>query len=138
MTHTIKQKATNPIATFRAKTWEKLKTDPEAATLAIAWMCQRYKQLTGKDLRVNWDQAQELQGLLKANGDGSWAPTLFTNERYLGYYCFKVGFMGNSFRDIEQAFDVAYMMLSIFRALEKCMDTKPNLHFSISGKVAKL
>jgi hypothetical protein len=138
MTHTIKQKATRPIVTFRTKTWQKLRADPEAANLAIGWMCERYELLTGKTLHVNWDQAKELQVLLKASEDGSWAPMLFTNERYLGYHCFKVGFLGHSFKDIEQAFDVAHMMLSIFRALEKVMDTKPNQHFSISGKVAKL
>jgi hypothetical protein len=58
MKYTIRNKRTQPILTFTAKTWNKITESysPEAYVIAWSSFCKEYKKLTGKQVLLDYTQ----------------------------------------------------------------------------------
>lgn len=121
--YTLRNKASNtPIISFSKKLLaDMLKARPESVTLAIAKHCANYKNVTGKDLRVDHEQEAALMHARGAAPGGSWSSkyTTLGGDVYGVVTSFEIGVMqrtlGNSdIVDVLRQAELFFDMLDLY------------------------
>ena len=110
-THSISNKnGQNPIIKLTPKFLERvLKSEPEAICLALAWLKQRYKDLSGKEARLDHDQVLVLNQHYGCTPNGQWTSKFSTlaGTDYRILTIFETGFLASTGFDFEKALDTA-------------------------------
>lgn len=111
-THTIRNKnKPNPILTFKPKFFELVKQDVEAFSLMWSWFARKYKELTGRDISIHYEQQIELDELFKN------AEFLDIKDTYAYkvYNVFQMGFIHGNHDGLYEAFQTAHYHYWLFR-----------------------
>lgn len=117
-THTIRLKGSkNPIVTFTPKFFAQLlKAEPAASNLTLAWFKVAYKNLTGKTIRVHYEQELLLLERYGADEKGTWRSRFdsLSGERYVVVCAFMDGLLSRTTgSSIEQILSIASTFYSL-------------------------
>jgi hypothetical protein len=107
-THTIRGAGVQPIATFRPWMLDLLcNARIESSLLVIAKFKKDYKQITGRDLLIDYDQQQRIMQCINRDQNGYWVSQyskldygLFSITNY-----FTRGYMQGTIKDMEVELD---------------------------------
>ena len=110
-THTVRNKrGATPV--FSLTPWfmaRVLTSEPDAINLALGWFSRRYKELTGKEPALDYNQKCLLNDYFGVGEDGSWVSSFSRVEGadYRVLTIFEQGFLTTSGMEFEQALEVA-------------------------------
>lgn len=96
MKYRIRNKSTKPILTFTDKAWWEITENYSPEAYVIAWGCLKkyYKQITGKELDLDYKQKEDFTRWVGANELGVWTAKTSNLDHtdYLIYTAFCEGF----------------------------------------------